>query len=454
MNKFLVVFTSVDRIFQIYIDVRPDRKNQSDTYEAKSPLAREQWVYRSANVVLAAAFMLESYQIAIFCNSLRFHSPETTIVLFIDSKTSFKKEGLLDSDSIDIIYVDRSANSMPMRFRSFDMTNLRWVLYRRYLLEEERHSYFKYIWMIDVDDIYFQSDPFRLFAELPSDKDALVVFQQGGFRTIGECPLSSNAIRDCFGSHVLSNVESQKIINVAAIAATTAAALQVLEIYVDVYNGERLGTINNFFPACERKHSDQGLLNVLVYLKFAPNLDIFVYKEEERPFFADLQSSKFTRIKYSKVFNNNNFLIPVVHGYDSNYDLLLAQIQQYAPFVNVNSPIDGWNETEACSNYTLVESIDVLSSICDVKLERSLSTTRCCEFCNIASSECQAFTFTRGLCYLKRCENQKQYVSRISMFEGGSVNFEPSKGVFFAYQALERPRRRHSSHLRGEFNLN
>jgi hypothetical protein len=297
--------------------------------------------------------------------------------------------------------------------------------------------------MFDVEDIYFQSDPFRLFTDLPSDKDAIVVFQQGGFRTIGECPLTSNVIRDCFGSHVLSNVESQKIINVGAIAASTAAALQILEIYVDLYNGEHLNTTNNFFPSCERKHSDQGILNILVYFNFVNNLDIFVYKEEEKPFFADLQSSKFTRIKYSKVFNNNNFLMPVVHGYDSNYDLLLAQIQQYAPYLKVNNSIDGWNETEACTNFTLVEGIDILSSMCDLKLERSLSATHCCELCNIESSKCQAFTFTKGQCYLKRCETQKQYVSRISIFEEGLENFEPSKGVFFAYQPLERLRRRH-----------
>jgi len=404
--------------------------------------------YKS-QLILGAAFMLKSYQVSIFCKSLRANSVDTTIALFVDRYKPLRREVTAYSD-LDIQYIERS--SLPLRFQRFDSTNLRWILYRRYLLEEERHKHFKYIWMFDVDDVYFQSDPFKIFVDFPVAKDALVVFQQGGFRTVGECALTTKVIRDCFGADVLSNIDSQKIINPGAIAATTAAALQFLDFLATTYSGDKVnGVATQFFPACEQSHADQGLLNTIVHYNLLPDLNIYVYKEEEKTFVAHLQSSKLTQIKHSKVYNKNDELIPIVHGYDTNYDLHLVQTQLYAPFTSVKSSTDGWNETQACEKYTLIAGVDHLANTCDLKIIQSLSATLCCELCDKAATginNCHAFTFIAGLCYLKHCETDKQYATTVLKIEEGAGKAELTKGLYFAYRPLERNKR--SQYLREE----
>ena len=60
------------------------------------------------------------------------------------------------------------------------------------------------VWMIDVRDSYFQSDPFAFLAnEAVDSKHAFHAFMGVESRSIENCGWNSNWIKDCFGGQVI-----------------------------------------------------------------------------------------------------------------------------------------------------------------------------------------------------------------------------------------------------------
>jgi hypothetical protein len=301
--------------------------------------------------------------------------------------------------------------------------------------------------MLDTEDVFFQSDPFQYLEEFVSAGNEVIgVFQQGGFRTIGECALTSKVIRDCLGFSALKSLESSNIVNAGSIVGTKDSVLQLLEYFVSVYSGEKFAELSGHkFPLCEQPSSDQAILNAIVHLNLIPELNIITHKEQEddKPFVIHLQYSKLSKVEFSRVYSTKGFLVPIVHQYDSNHGLWLRCIQVYAPFAAIESSLDKWNTTESCKKYNLVEGFDMLPNTCDLKIIRAIAVSSCCDFCDnsIGSSSCHAFAFFEGNCYLKHCETEFQLSRSILRYEESKLATRVSGG-YFAYVSRKHPMHR------------
>jgi hypothetical protein len=165
------------------------------------------------------------------------------------------------------------------------------------------------------------------------------------------------------------------------------------------------------FPNCERNGVDQGVHNVLVYSQMK---DFKVNFEQDLPF-VNMQSSVYSRYKASNPinssvvlhFNDNDVRVAaVVHQYDRSHELQLKLGTRFIDWVNINDISSEWEAEESCKafSFAILES-DLLQGECDYASARVMTAASCCSVCT-RQSECKAFSFTNGNCFLKSCINE------------------------------------------------
>jgi hypothetical protein len=188
---------------------------------------------------------------------------------------------------------------------------------------------YRRIWMIDVRDSYFQSDP---FAFVPSSPAAPSLHVFGGVESfpIKECGWNSGWIKDCFGPQVLGNVGSKGIICSGVTAGTTDSVIEYVRIMGDIITGnsqeqsqeQSPGLPAGYFPQCERNGVDQGVHNVLVHTGALDHLHLRRWGQADSPVanmqakIAVLNCEGSGEQERCSVRNKAGVAVSVVHQYD------------------------------------------------------------------------------------------------------------------------------------------
>ena len=208
---------------------------------------------------------------------------------------------------------------------------------------------YRRVWMIDVRDSFFQSDPFAFVPYTPpapaspsmspggiSATSSFHVFNGVESFPIRECGWNSGWIKDCFGDGVLSRVGAKGIICSGVSAATTDAALDYIRTMNDIIMGQQDAQfpldeeLRGRFPTCERNGVDQGAHNVLVHSGALEHLHLRQWGQADGPV-ANMQARQ-AKIdctgegddKQCTVRNKAGVVVAVVHQYDR-----YPELQQY-----------------------------------------------------------------------------------------------------------------------------
>ena len=114
---------------------------------------------------------LDSKNLAVFGKSLRQVS-KAKVVLFVDKPIPDRHNKIADACQLELIPIDFSSMGFSEDMNKFHPSTSRWPLINRYLLDHG--AKYNRIWMLDVRDSYFQSDPFSFKSSTGSN---LNVFQ-------------------------------------------------------------------------------------------------------------------------------------------------------------------------------------------------------------------------------------------------------------------------------------
>lgn len=177
------------------------------------------------------------------------------------------------------------------------------------------HMLYNRIWLTDVRDTYFQTDPFMAFnPNVPSFN----VFTGVESMSIKQCGWNSGWVKDCFAGSVLDQIGSENIICSGVSVGTTDIVLKYVEMMRNILMGlHKAYGLENKFPTCERNGVDQGVHNVLVHTKKIPKMK----KWDSSGPVANMQAKQATITKGFKVLNSKGEEYAVVHQYDRFPDL-------------------------------------------------------------------------------------------------------------------------------------
>ena len=115
------------------------------------------------DLVIGMAKDIDPKNLAVFAKSLRKVSQAKT-VLFINSPIPERHRELAKTCKIEIVEYDPSNMGFAIDISKFHPSSSRWPLINKYL--EEHGSSYKRVWMLDVRDSYFQSDPFQFVSDV------------------------------------------------------------------------------------------------------------------------------------------------------------------------------------------------------------------------------------------------------------------------------------------------
>jgi len=351
------------------------------------------------DIVIGMAQDTDPKNLAVFCSSLR-KVTTAEIVIFVNSPAPARHTEIAKANEVKLIPFDLSSLSMEMQ--SFHPSTLRWPLIYRFFQSEETRKLYGRVWMIDVRDAFFQSDP---FAMLPPDTSGFHVFQGVESIPIRECGWNSGWIKDCFGYPTLDQVGDGRIICSGVSMGDMNSVFEYLTLMEDVImaRGKSLVARTAKFPKCERNGVDQGIFNVLVHKKLIPNLKIFT--QSDGPV-SNLQAQK-ARVNNGQVFNQIGDVVPVVHQYDRRPDLQKILFQKYVYWIDTNDAEAEWKAEEACNSFVPQRDVDLFKGVCDLSSKGgATSPASCCAFC-AKKPGCRAFTYYSSVCFLKSCSDSR-----------------------------------------------
>eukprot|EP01038_Epipyxis_sp_PR26KG_P008082 gene8082-10949_t len=355
------------------------------------------------DLVIGLAQDIDSKNLAVFCQSLR-SVTKAEAVIFINLPIPPKHEEIALESKIKLIGYDlRSKDLVSMS--SFHPSTLRWVLIYEYLKVEAPR--YKRVWMIDVRDSFFQSDPFQF---IDSSKPSLNVFNGVESIKIRDCGWNSGWVKDCFGDSTLRRIGANTIICSGVTAGTTDRVLEYVTLMKNIISTGNSGTNNVLlspitanFPSCERNGVDQGVHNVLIHLSTVSDLRIWSHKDGP---VANMQAKVARIISTSylqKVVNGNGAEVAVVHQYDRFPDLQKYLFEKYVDWIDTNDFLSQWKNEPDCRKYDFKENKDLFKGVCDIKMRGGATGAySCCKYCNDVDG-CQAFTYFSSVCYLKKC---------------------------------------------------
>ena len=365
-------------------------------FRAKSSHATSS-AYSMKDIVIGMAQDTDPKNLAVFCSSLR-KVTTAEIVIFVNSPSPARHTEIAKANDVKLVPFDLSSLSVEMQ--SFHPSTLRWPLIYRFFQSEETRKLYGRVWMIDVRDAFFQSDPFTM---LPKDTSGFYVFQGVESIPIRECGWNSGWIKDCFGYPTLDQVGDGRIICSGVSMGDMNSVFEYLTLMEDVImaRGKSLVARTARFPKCERNGVDQGIFNVLVHKKLIPNLKIFT--QSNGPV-SNLQAQK-ARVNNGQVFNQIGDVVPVVHQYDRRPDLQKFLFQKYVYWIDTNDAEAEWKAEEACNSFVPHRDVDLFKGICDLSSKGgATSPASCCAFC-AKKPGCRAFTYYSSVCFLKSCSD-------------------------------------------------
>jgi hypothetical protein len=374
------------------------------------------------NLVLGLAFDTDAKYFAVFCGSFHKYAINANAVVFINTPVSAQHTDIASKNRVQIIETDVQKIE-PSYLRKYHPSSLRWILFHRYLSENNRYRLFNYIWLNDVRDTVFQSNPFDMLNFMKYNDDMrtnsarsnfFYAFEEEGFLSISDCEWNKNWISDCFDEQTYLDVQDKTILCSGASVGTVETVVRYVEVMSKILSGENIpeSNIMNYFPRCERNGVDQGIHNVIMHKNLIPSIkilsgfnDIAIHMQSASAYILDFSPVQ--------VFNGNNTLLPVVHQYDRSFTLTSSLASEYVSWVNMSYPDEEWKKEPSCAPYQRVHNIDLFEGKGDVKMLRVISAASCCIVCtemrklatnNIQAKNCNSFVFKDGECYLKHCD--------------------------------------------------
>lgn len=354
------------------------------------------------DLVIGMAQNTDPKNIAVFCKSLRQVS-SADVILFINEPIPDRHKAIAEANKITLMgfSLDKYGNTRS----SFHPSTLRWALFYDFFQPDSTRSKYRRVWLIDVRDSYFQSDPFEM---LPAGESALYTFNGVESITLGQCGWNSGWVKDCFGQAVLSEIASRNIICSGVTMGDTASVYAYLTVMDDVIMNKHKTTISQSakFPSCERNGVDQGVHNVIVHKRAQAlsRVKVKQWSQDDGPV-INMQAKKGVVIGGSDkiVKNSRGGVAAVVHQYDRDDALQKYLFTKYVDWVNTADPLAEWKADPECSRYEYRSDIDSFKGVCDFKMQGgATSPASCCGYCNKADG-CKGFTFYSGKCFLKNC---------------------------------------------------
>mmetsp|Transcript_26200 Transcript_26200/g.38816 ORF Transcript_26200/g.38816 Transcript_26200/m.38816 type:complete len:481 (+) Transcript_26200:100-1542(+) len=342
----------------------------------------------SRDIVIGMAQDTDPKNLVVFCASLRKHS-SADVVLFANSPVSDLNLEIASKYNINLIPF--SLSEFPVAHQAYHPSTLRWTMIYNFFQVDANRKKYQRVWMIDVRDSMFQSDPFAI---LPVDGSAFYAFKGVETKVISQCGWNGGWVRDCFGESMVKTVGLKPIICSGVSVGTIDTVLPYIEQMYTITSGKDTSAK---FPMCERNGVDQGVHNVLVHTGRVPNLHI--WGQSDSPV-LNLQA-KVARVEGMTVHNKKGELAAVVHQYDRYPDLQKALFKEYVYWIDTSDPLAEWNADKQCAQFHYVPDKDLFKGKCDFRVRGGATgPSSCCSICS-SFPECSAFTFYGGQCFLK-----------------------------------------------------
>jgi hypothetical protein len=211
------------------------------------------------DVVVGIAQDTDPKNLAVFCASLREVSPQSDLVLFMNTPISGKNLELIKQ--YDVTLVEYNLQNLPIpeqHMSTFHPSTLRWPLIKQYFDDKAVKEKYNRVWLADVRDTYFQSDPFAMMAV---DTKGFFTFSGVESVSIEQCGWNGGWVKDCFGPDVLSRIGKQKIICSGVSMGDVESVYSYLVLMNDIISNKKTtqyGQVSKF-PQCERNGVDQVL---------------------------------------------------------------------------------------------------------------------------------------------------------------------------------------------------
>ena len=352
------------------------------------------------DVVLGMAMNTDPKNFVVFCASLRKVS-NADAYIFVNTPVDLRIKEIAERYHVSLGEFD--VTSDPVRSK-YHPSTLRWALMKSYLEQSDVKGTYGRVWMIDVRDSMFQSDPFKMLPQYrggPSSKPVFLAFRGVEDFKIVECGWNGGWVKDCFGKSMLARIGNNYIICSGVSAGTIDAVLPYLDKMAAITTGTNRPDLPlHEFPRCERNGVDQGVHNVLVHTKGIRGLKVL--GQAQGPV-ANMQA-KVGQVRGDfSVVNSKGDAYAVVHQYDRAPTLQRHLFKSFVYWTNTDDPMQEWRETTACTKFDFKQNVDLFRARCDLSMQGGATgPATCCKLCSKQAS-CKAFTFARGTCFLKRC---------------------------------------------------
>jgi hypothetical protein len=210
------------------------------------------------DVVIGIAHDMDPKNFVVFCASLREVNPKVELVIF--SNSPIAAQNVKIAGDYDVTLLEYGMDRLEQygghsTMKSYHPSTLRWPFIAKYFEESVVRDQYARVWMADVRDTYFQSDPFSM---LGPDEPGFLVFT-GVDITLAQCGWNGNWVKDCFGDEMLSRIGKNKIICSGVSMGDMQSVYRYLQLMNDVVSGNKQYSIasSSRFPTCERNGVDQ-----------------------------------------------------------------------------------------------------------------------------------------------------------------------------------------------------
>ena len=205
------------------------------------------------DIMIGIAQEMDPKNFAVFCISFREVSPKADLVIFVNSPISDKITKIATEN--DVTLLEYNLRTLDGGMSNFHPSTIRWPLIAKFFESPDVREKYGRVWMADVRDTYFQSDPFEM---LPRGEQGFLAFT-GVDITIGSCGWNGGWVKDCFGESMLGIVGIQKIICSGVSMGDMDSVYAYLEAFNDIVSNKRMTELGrkSKFPQCERNGVDQ-----------------------------------------------------------------------------------------------------------------------------------------------------------------------------------------------------
>ncbi|EKX34547.1 hypothetical protein GUITHDRAFT_119292 [Guillardia theta CCMP2712] len=319
---------------------------------------------------------------SIFVLSLRRFSPSSDIVLFLRASTPRLDALLKNHGVISVKYAEEDISQAAMRNHS--SLTYRWLVFERFL--DLHGKNYRRVLLADVVQVAFQSNPFDVMK-----KPGLYAFSES--ISLSQDEWTSNWIRACFESSVLTPLPDKETLNVGYVMGSIDRVLPYVKVMA--------ATIRSVTRAdgCRGEGVDQGVHNVVAYTD--ASFSDLVVQNQNNGAVGELQSpfAMTYNAGVKAVINGMGVAAAVVLRYYHVPEVMKLLFNSYVVW-DVHNVSKG---TGGCWRYMLMTHVELFKGhgdFADSSVERVASPLGCCEICD-RNQQCNGFTHFDQTCWMK-----------------------------------------------------